>query len=201
MLVDTFSGENTGEEGYMKLTKKAFIGAALVVVIVALSLVPGSSVLAAPPDKDVTVVNTPAQPVPVTGTVNVTGGTTVSGTVNAVQSGEWTVSIAPGDFLYHNPGFSVIGDAASVDLGPFDLSDLSKLRIIARAFNNNAGDIKFTVFAWDAATPAKRIPLDEFSLNEARVSRVYDAPPPSVLVRVTNGAGGASNYHVVVIGR
>lgn len=184
----------------MKLTEKALIGAALVVTIVTLSLVPRSLVLAAPPDKDVTVVNTPAQPVPVTGTVNVTGGTTVSGTVNAVQSGEWTVSIVPGELLHFNSGFTVIGDGASKDFGPFDVSDLSKLRVIARAVNNNAGDLTFTVFAWDAAL-VNRIVLDEFTLNEARVSRVYDAPPPSVLVRVTNGTGGATNYHVVVIGR
>ena len=128
------------------------------------------------------VVNTPAQPVPVTGTVAVTGATTISGrertwTVNAAQSGTWTVgidpahnqvSLAPGGSLFHNPGFDVIGAApASIDLGPFDLSDLSKLRIIARAFNNNGGDIKFTVFAWDPDTSTEfRIPLDEFSLNE-----------------------------------
>ena len=184
----------------MRATKKVFMGAVLVLTMVALSLAPGSSVLAAPPDKDVTVVNTPAQPVPVTGTVTVTGGTTISGTVNAVQSGQWAVSIVPGESLYVNPGFAVVGDGVTLDLGPFDFTELSKMRIIARAFNNNAGDITFTVFAWDA-TPAKRIALDTFSLNEAGVSRVYDAPPPSVVVRVKNGAGGASNYHVVVIGR
>jgi len=185
----------------MKLTKKAFMGTALVVGMVGLSLVTGRSVLAAPPDKDVTVVNTPAQPVPVTGTVSVTGGTTVSGTVNAVQSGEWAVSIIPGDLLYVNPGFQVIGDGATVDLGPFDVSDLSKVRIIARAFNNNAGPIKFTVFVWEGANSNKTTLLDEFSLNEAMVSRVYEVPPPSILVRVKNGSGAASNYHVVVIGR
>ena len=183
-----------------------------IVAIVALSLVSGSTVLAAPPDKDVTVVNTPAQPVPVTGTVAVTGSATVSGTVNAAQSGSWTVgidpahnfvSLLPGGSLFHNPGFAVIGAApSSIDVGPFDLSDLSKLRIIARAFNNNGGDIKFTVFAWDPNTPTTfRIPLDEFSLNEESLSRVYDAPPPTVVVRVTKVSGTGANYHLVVIGR
>ena len=183
----------------MKLMQKAYMGAAVVVVVVALSVVPARSVLAAPPDKDVTVVNTPAQPVPVVGTVNVDGG--ISGTVNAVQSGEWAVSIVPGRSLYYNPGFAVIGDGATVDHGPFDLRDLSKVRVILRAFNNNAGDIKFTVFVWHGATSAQTTVLDEDSLNEERVSRVYDAPPPSILVRVRNGVGNASNYHVVVIGR
>lgn len=184
----------------MKLSTKAFMSTAVVVAIAALSLVPRSSVLAAPPDKDVIVVNTPAQPVPVTGTINVTGGTTVSGTVNAVQSGQWTVSVVPGEMLYFSPGFTVIGDGATVDLGPLDLSDFSKLRVIARAVNNNGGDMKFTVIAWDPDA-VKRIVLDEFTLNEARTSRFYDAAPPSVLVRVTNGNGGAANYQVVVIGR
>jgi hypothetical protein len=136
----------------------------------------------------------------VTGTVAVTGGTTVSGTVNAVQSGQWTVSVVPGESLYFNPGFSVIGDGATLDFGPFDFSDLGKMRLIARTVNNNGGDIKFTVFAWDDA-PVKRLAFDTFSLNEASLSRVYDVPPPSVLLRVTNGAGGAANYQIIIIGR
>jgi len=196
----------------MRLSKKALIDTVLIAAIVAPALVPEGSVLAAPPDKDVIVVNTPTQPVPVTGTVAVTGATTVSGTVNAAQSGPWTVridpahnlvSLAPGASLFHNPGFTTIGAApASIDLGPFDLSDLSKLRIIARAFNNNGGDIKFTVFAWDPDTStAFRIPLDEFSLNEESLSRVYEAPPPTVVVRVTKVSGTTANYHLVVIGR
>jgi hypothetical protein len=184
----------------MRLNNKALIDTVVIVAIMSLTLVSGSSVVAAPPDRDVIVVNTPAQPVPVTGTVN------------AAQSGPWTVgidpannlvSLAPGGSLFYNPGFAVIGAApASIDLGPFDLSDLSKLRIIARAFNNNGGDIKFTVFAWDPATSTSlRIPLDEFSLNEESLSRVYDAAPPTVVVRVTKVSGTAANYHVVVIGR
>jgi hypothetical protein len=196
----------------MRRIKKALIDTIVIVAIAALTLVSGNSVVAAPPDKDVIVVNTPAQPVPVSGTVAVTGATTVSGTVNAAQSGPWTVgidsahnlvSLAPGGSLFHNPGFTTIGAApASVDLGPFDLSDLSKLRIIARAFNNNGGDIKFTVFAWDPDTStAFRIPLDEFSLNEESLSRVYEAPPPTVVVRVTKMSGDGANYHLVVIGR
>jgi hypothetical protein len=210
---NTSGGKTEGKENTMRLTKKALTDTkdtVLILAIVALTLVSGSTVLAAPPDRDVIVVNTPAQPVPVTGTVAVTGATTVSGTVNAAQSGPWTVgidpahnlvSLAPGGSLFDNPGFAIIGSApASIDLGPFDLSDLSKLRIIVRAFNNNGGDIKFTVFAWDP-NPVFRIPLDEFSLNEEGLSRVYDVPPPTVVVRVTKVSGTAANYHVVVIGR
>jgi len=195
----------------MKLRQKAWISTVSIGAVVALALVSGSPVLAAP-EKDVIVVNSSAQPVPVTGTVAVTGSTTISGTVNAAQSGTWTVgidpahnkvSLAPGDSLFYNPGFTTIGAApASVDLGPFDLSNLSTMRIIARGFNNNGGDIKFTVFAWDPDTStALRIALDEFSLNEKTLSRVYEAPPPMVVVRVTKVDGTGANYHLVVIGR
>jgi hypothetical protein len=179
----------------MRLNRTAVIAVAVVV----LALVTGSEVLAA--DKDVIVTNTAAQPVPVTGSVTVSGGTTVSGTVNAVQSGAWSISVKPGEVLYYNPGFNVIGAApAHIDIGPFDLSDLSKLRIVARGFNNNGGDVKFTVFVWDSEATHRTF-LDEFSLNEEFVSRFYDAPPPSVLIRVTKVDGIAANYHLVVIGR
>ena len=54
----------------MKLTKKTLIGMGLVAVVVALTLLSGSPVLAAS-SKDVIVANTPGEPVPVTGTVEV----------------------------------------------------------------------------------------------------------------------------------
>ena len=54
----------------MRLTKKTLIAVGLVTAVVALTLLSGSPVLAAS-SKDVIVVNTPAEPVPVTGTVEV----------------------------------------------------------------------------------------------------------------------------------
>lgn len=60
----------------MKLTRKALIEMGLIAAVVALALLSGSPVLAAQ-DKDVIVVNTPAKPVPVTGTVAVTGTSAV----------------------------------------------------------------------------------------------------------------------------
>ena len=136
--------------------------------------------------------------------------TTLPGSVNAVQSGPWTVgidpaqnvvSVAPHQRFYYNPGFNVIGGGSSqIDLGPFDLSKVSKLRVIARAFNNNGGDIKFELYVWDTADPFKRIIFDEFSLNEATKTNVYPAPPPSFLVRLTKQGGLGANYHVVLIG-
>jgi len=60
----------------MRLTRKILIGMGLVAAVVALTVLSGSPVLAAQ-DKDVIVVNTPAAPVPVTGTVAVKGTPTV----------------------------------------------------------------------------------------------------------------------------
>jgi hypothetical protein len=196
----------------MKLTKKTLIGMGLVTTVVALTLLSGSPLLAAPPDKDVTVVNTPANPVPVIGTVTTTGTSTVSGTVSAAQSGPWAVgidpnnnlvSLAPGVSFFYNTDYLGISASATIDLGPFDLSDVSKLRIIARAFNNNGGPINFKVLAWglSQSLPQYSLTLSEFSLDEATTSLVYELPPPSVIVRLTNGAGGGANYHVVLIGR
>jgi hypothetical protein len=74
------------KEDAMKLTKKVLIGMGMLAAIAAFALLSGNTVLAAPPDKDVIVVNTPAQPVPVTGTVNANVTNTslpVTGSVNA----------------------------------------------------------------------------------------------------------------------
>jgi hypothetical protein len=198
------------KEDRTRPTKRTLIGTGLVAAIVAFTLVSESSVQAAPPDKDVVVVNTPAQPVPVTGTVAVTGGTTVSGTVNAVQSGPWTVgidpahngvSLVPGASFIHDSGFAVINDGATVDLGPFDLTNVGKLRILVRAVN---GDVHVEVLA--NVPPAFPITLDEFTVaaeGSGSVSKsfVYDVPPPSVTVRLTESGPGGSNYHVVLIAR
>lgn len=47
-----------------------------------------------PPSAPVTVVNTPANPVPVTGSLGVSGTVSVSGTVPVTQSGTWSVEVA-----------------------------------------------------------------------------------------------------------
>jgi hypothetical protein len=47
-----------------------------------------------PPSAPVTVVNTPANPVPVTGSLGVSGTVSISGTVPVTQSGTWNVGVA-----------------------------------------------------------------------------------------------------------
>lgn len=106
---------------------------------------------------------------------------------------------ASGPSFVFDSGFSVIHDGATIDLGPFDISDLEQLRILARAVN---GDMHIDVLA-DVA-PAFPIELDSFTLGGERGTvsgtRVYDVPPPSVIIRLTESGPGGSNYHVVLVG-
>lgn len=160
--------------------------------------------------KDVTVINGSTNPVPVSGSVTVSGSTSVSGAVAASQSGPWTMRIDPAfnqvslpasasTSFYYNSGFSGINDGATIDLGPFDTSDLSGLRFFGRAVN---GDMHVQVLAMVDTFP---ITIDEFTIpgESGSVSRtfVYDYPPPSILLRLTESGPGGSNYHVALVGR
>ena len=158
--------------------------------------------------KDVTVINTSSNPVPVSGNVSVSGSTTVSGAVSASQSGPWTMRIDPahnqvslpaGSSFFYDSGFSVINDGATIDLGPFDTSDLAGLRIFGRAVN---GDMRIQVLA---DVPGFPITIDDFTIpgESGSISRtfVYDYPPPSIILRLTESGPGGSNYHVAMVGR
>jgi hypothetical protein len=158
--------------------------------------------------KDVIVVNAPSQPVPVAGQIGVDGPVAVTGSVGSLQSGPWTVGIDPSHNLvsvagqsafYHDDGFAAMNDGETVDLGPFDVSDVATLRILARAVN---GDVTFEILT-DVA-PAFPIRMDLFTLGgeggSVSGTRVYEAPPRSVIVRVTESGPGGANYHVVLAG-
>ena len=67
-LID--GGKIEEKENPMRLTKKTLIAVGLLTAVVALTLLSGSPVLAAS-SKDVIVANTPGEPVPVTGSVEV----------------------------------------------------------------------------------------------------------------------------------
>jgi hypothetical protein len=72
------------KEGTMEIRRS------LVVMVLGVLAIAASAVAAGPPDGlNVTVINTPANPVPVT------GSTTVSGNVAATQAGSWSVGIDP----------------------------------------------------------------------------------------------------------
>jgi hypothetical protein len=202
------SREDIVKKDYVTITRKALVGAALVGALI-LTLVSGAP--AQPPQavKDVIVVNTPTQPVPVTGSVEVTGSTSVSGTVNALQTGLWTmgidparnrVSLADSPSFFFDTNLAVVNNGQTAEVGPFDLSSLGKVRIIGRAVN---GNVTFKVIAHvTSTTPAL---LDQFTINGEDGNRyhtaVYDVPPPSISVLLTETGPGGSNYQVILIGR
>ena len=101
--------------------------------------------------------------------LSVSGSTTVSGSVAASQSGAWTMRIDPAfnqvsrpasasTSFHYDSGFSVINDGATIDLGPFDTSDLAGLRFYGRAVN---GDMHIEVLAVVDAFP---ITIDSFTI-------------------------------------
>jgi hypothetical protein len=162
-----------------------------------------------PPSRDVLVINTPANPVPVTGAVSVSGQTTVSGSVQASQQGTWTVGIDPAHnqvevasapTFDHDEGFDVVNDGQTLEFGPFDMGAVRTLRILTRAVN---GDVRYELVM---PGPFGGIRIDEFNVagesGNRYETRTYDAPPSSVIVRVTESGGpGGANYHFVLIGR
>jgi hypothetical protein len=194
---------------HMNAKHRTFLALGAVTAVAAVVFQSGTPLQAAPPpDRDVIIVNTPANPVPVTGEITVNGSTSVSGTVAASQSGTWTVGISPSNntvkiaasetFVFDSH-FSVINDGATVDIGPIDTSGLKELRLLARAIN---GDMHFEVLA--NFPPAFPITLDEFTLGGESGSvsgtRFWDAPPPSITIRLTESGPGGSNYHFVLVG-
>ena len=178
-----------------------------------------------PPTWDTRVVNGAANPVPVSGSIAVTGTATVQGSVQATQSGpwsvgvsgpvqsaqsgQWTVGIDPTRNLVavgsspsfdYDGGFSVINEGATLEFGPFDLSDVKTLRIMTRAVN---GDVRFELVVPSGFGGMRLDQIDLAGESGNRYeSRSYDAPPPSVSIRVTETGGpGGANYHFMLIGR
>ena len=202
------------------------------VFLAQIAVAQGQGIGPPPPPGDVNVINTPdvnvinapdvnianvpevvianPAPVPVTGSIVVSGVTTVSGTVNSAQSGTWTVGIDPdnnavslgaGETFFYDSGFG--GFDNEIDLGPFDLSGISALRIIARGVN---GRVTYELLAnLDPSAPRPTIAMDSITVgsedNNGYESRVYEVPPSSLSLHVTEEGPGGTNFHVVLIGR
>lgn len=204
----------------MHSSKKVLIAIGFIGAVVAFQFVPESVAQAQGngngTTKDVVVVNSPLNPVPVTGQLAVTGTTTIAGNVQASQqgpwsvgqSGPWTVKIDPAQNavavgstpgFYQDTGFGAMNDGATVELGPFDVSKLSNLRLSGRAVN---GDIHVELIL--LVEPAFPILLDKFTIagedGSITATRVYPEPGRSVLVRLTESGPGGSNFHIVLSG-
>lgn len=207
----------------MQSSKRVLIAIGFIGAAVAFQFVPESVVHAQGngngngATKDVIVVNSALSPVPVTGQLTVAGTTTIAGNVQASQqgawsvgqSGPWTVKIDPAQnavavastpAFFHDTGFGVMNDGAVVEIGPFDMSAVSNLRVSGRAVN---GDI--IVQLMQIVEPAFPILLDQFTISgeggSTSGTRVYPVPGRNVLVRLTESGPGGSNYHIVLSGR
>lgn len=169
------------------------------------------------PTKPVLVVNTPGQPVPVTGTITgiVTLGNTPS--VNVVNTpgvnviNTPTVKIDPtGNVvavasrptqLIANTGIYDVSAGGYPAIGPFDVASFSKIRVVV--FNQNNSDGPFIVFVSVRLPGGLIFSLDGTNFATLQpgqsFSRVYEVPGQFVQVNV-GGNGPNRNGAIAVFG-
>ena len=167
------------------------------------------------PTKPVVVVNTPAQPVPVTGTItgNVTVGNTLN--VNAQQSGPWSVGITGTPTVRIDPLNNTVVTAArptvqlldtgvySINtggyprLGPFNVGQFSKIRVMAQ--NNSDSDGYFIIYVSTSLSGGQYISLEPAIRLEPgeQMSRSYDVPGQQVYINV--GGNGPNRNGVIAL--
>jgi len=162
------------------------------------------------PTKPVVVVNTPANPVPVTGTI--TGGVNITNTptVNAQQSGLWnvgilgtpTVTVAPKlTQLLLNTGVYDVSAGGYPALGPFNVGQFSKIRVMAINLSTSDGSFNIivsavlpggTILSLDGANFVTLQPGQTFT-------RVYEVPGQTIQINV-QGNGPNRNGAIAMFG-
>ena len=171
------------------------------------------------PTKPVVVVNTPANPVPVTGTI--TGNVTITNTptVGAQQSGLWnvgilgtpTVKIDPNNNsvvvapkstqLLLNTGFYDVSAGGYPALGPFNVGQFSKIRVAA--LNLSTSDGSFNIIASAVLPGGTILSLDGANFVTLQpgqtFTRVYEVPGQTIQINV-QGNGPNRNGAIAVFG-
>ena len=141
------------------------------------------------PPKPVVVTNTPANPVPVAGTV--TGNVSVSGNVSVTNSPTVkldsmanTVRVEPGSteipFFLNDHDFSV---DLIPGLGPIDVSKYKQIRVSFFLYPSSEGDLSFTVYT--ALPDGSLLELDHVDggVNPGdRYTKVLDVPGRSIRI-------------------
>jgi hypothetical protein len=148
------------------------------------------------PPLPVTVTNTPANPVPVVGTLNGTVTLTNSPTVKIDPSAN-TVVVAPvPGAVVLNTGVIDISAGGYPSYGPFNVANYSEIRIIATNYSDSDGNYSFypSIMIGGLA-----LPLDDeggvtLSPGE-QFSRVYRVFGSSIKILV---GGNGSNRHGVI---
>jgi hypothetical protein len=170
------------------------------------------------PVKPVVVVNTPSQPVPVTGTITgvVTLGNTpnvnIANTPNVSIVNTPTVRIDPGSNavvvaprstqLLLNTGVYDVSQGGYPATAPIDVSSFSRIRVVA--FNQSDSDGPFSIFVSVRLPGGLVVSLDGAnfgSLQPGQVfNRVYEVPGQSIQVNV-GGNGPNRNGGIAVFGQ
>ena len=159
--------------------------------------------------QQVVVTNTPTQAVPVTGTVN------------AVQSGPWSVNIsnttpmpvAGAITLQGTPAVTVSASTAGIFeqvqtltaggswfYGPIDVSASKQIRVGIQS--NALGFGGLTVEFITLAPTGRFFELDTVTTGDRNhLMKVYDLPGQTLFINVTNNTDQSIHSHVVVWGR
>ncbi len=162
------------------------------------------------PPKPMVVVNSPDKPIPVTGSVQVSGGLQVTNTptVDARQSGPWSVSLSGtptvgidsnnntvkvvrnGTRLVSNNNINYANGAVTFNI--VDISEYSKVRV--QFANSGNSDVQVTIFSQDlSALP--QVYLFEYETFTVpalgRVNRLYDTLGTIVNMQFTSSGSGS----------
>lgn len=156
------------------------------------------------PERPVVVVNSASNPVPVTGAVEVTNAPTV----NARQSGPWSVTVGGTPTFAIDPnnntvkvvraGTSLVSNrsinyiSTGVTFNPVDISAYSKVRI--QFTNSGNSDLAVTIYSQDlSALP--QVYLFEYETFTVpalgRVNRLYDTLGTMVNMRLASSGTGS----------
>lgn len=187
---------------FLKLT-----GLALLAIVVS-ALTPASSFgqKSGPPTADVNVVNTP---LPVTGSVD------VSGPIAATQSGAWTVGIS-GTPTVELGGTSAVSSADQTvlidsfageieagfnEVASGDATGFKSVRVLTNCFlGATCGSVVVRVYS---IVNARSYLVDQFPMQSfVADTRVYDVIGTSVAVQLVNNSGGSlTNIGAAIVGR
>ena len=180
-------------------------------IAVALALFPVLSLAASqvPPSAPVTVVNTPANPVPISG--NITGTVTLEGVgaiSGAVESADQNVTVYNDFIRVTTVSF---GNAQTPVV---DVKDFKEVRVTVERGSCGPCSDPVEVFVTARPTPnpdlgfANTVTIDSFKVDQPAfgvgffVSRTYRVPGDGVQVWLRNPSSGASNsVNVVIVGR
>jgi len=186
----------------------------LVVGILGPTLASGAAQV--PPSAPVTVVNTPSNPVPVTGSTTVSGSVSISGTVPVTQSGTWNVGVGGtvdnrdldehGRIAYQAVTSSFIGlDPTLPPVPAGKRLVIENVNVQTISPNIVGGYVRMTSFnTFDFAFPmtfvGNRPGVGNFAVGNFPVKAYVDPSTNPVQFLSTNGFGTISSITVVVSG-